>query len=165
MRRLLIVCLVLLLPACEGKPAPEPTPNTYLYHRGQIMPLRSALGEIAFRPFIPAREIVETALLPAYNGGDDVRGNRGIGMEYISPQREAFVLSQWPGSEIPGPRSLGTINGCELTGYDIAGGQTGKQGALWSSRGIVRNLVAAGNASDHDTFDEARRLIRMGACR
>ena len=129
------------------------------------MPLRSALGEIAFRPFIPAREIVETALLPAYNGGEDVRKNRGIGMEYISPRREAFVLSQWPGAGLPGPRDLGTVNDCSLTAYDIAGGDAGKQGALWSNGRVASDLVAAGNASDRDTFDEARRLIRMGACR
>jgi hypothetical protein len=168
MRRLLIACLVLLLPACGGKgsPTPDATPteNSYLSHRGEVLPLRSALGQIAFRPFVPAREIVETALLPAYNGGADERQNRGIGFEYIS-KREAFVLSQWPGSGMPGPRNLGTIEGCLVTGYDIAGGVGGKQGALWSNGRIVSDLVAAGNATNRETFEEARRLVRRGACR
>lgn len=169
MRRLLIACLVLLLPACGGgkhSPSPDATPteNSYLSHRGQVEALRSALGGVAFKPFIPAREIVETALLPAYNGGADVRANRGIGFEYIS-KREAFVLSQWPGAGMPGPHDLGTIDGCQLTAYDIAGGEGGKQGALWSSGRVVSDLVAAGNATNRETFEEARRLIRRGACR
>ena len=169
MRRLLIVCLVLLFPACgggKGGPSPDATPteNSYLSHHGQVMPLRSALGGIAFRPFVPARAIVETALLPAYNGGPDERRNRGIGFEYISA-RQAFVLSQWPGAGMPGPRDLGTIDGCQVTAYDIAGGEGGRQGALWSNGRVVSNLVAAGNASNRATFDEARRLVRLGACR
>lgn len=170
MRWLSIACLILLFPAfgCGGKggPSPDATPteNSYLSHHGEVMPLRSALGGIAFRPFIPAREIVETALLPPYNGGADERENRGIGFEYIS-KREAFVFSQWPGSGQPGPRDLGTIDGCQITGYDIAGGMTGKEGALWSNGRIESDLVPAGNASNREVFEEARRLVRLGACR
>jgi hypothetical protein len=170
MQRLLpLVAACAFLSACagsKGKAAPQPTPteDTYLSHRGQVMPLRAALAGIAFRPFIPAREIVETALLPPYNGGDDTRKNRGIGFEYLS-RREAYVLSQWPGTGLPGPQSLGSIHGCELTAYPIAGGATGKHGALWSNGRIASDLVPAGNADDHDTFEEARRLIRRGACK
>jgi hypothetical protein len=164
---LLLALLAAALSACGGgkaSPQPTPTENSYLSHRGKVMPLRTALRSVAFRPFIPAREIVETALLPPYNGGDDVRKNRGIGFEYIS-QRQAFVLSQWPGPGLPGPQDLGTINGCALSAYSIAGGATGKSGALWTNGRIASNLVPAGNATDHDTFEEARRLIRGGACK
>jgi hypothetical protein len=172
MRTSLIACfiLVLLVSACGGKggggadPDATPTSDTYLGHHGEVMPLRSALAGVAFRPFIPAREIVETAVLPAYNGGDDTRQNRGIGFEYIS-KREAYVLKQWPGSGLPGPRTVATIDGCTITSYEINGGAAGKQGALWSSGRIAANLLAAGNASDRETFEEARRLVRLGACR
>jgi hypothetical protein len=172
MRSSLIACfiLVLLVSACGGKggggadPDATPTSDTYLGHHGEVMPLRSALAGVAFRPFIPAREIVETAVLPAYNGGDDTRQNRGIGFEYIS-KREAYVLKQWPGSGLPGPRTVATIDGCTITSYEINGGAAGKQGALWSSGRIAANLLAAGNASDRETFEEARRLVRLGACR
>jgi hypothetical protein len=161
---LLLALLAAALSACGGGRAPQPAPteNSYLSHRGKVMPLRTALRSVDFRPFIPAREIVETALLPPYNGGDDVRKNRGIGFEYIS-QRQAFVLSQWPGPGLPGPQDLGTIDGCALSAYSIAGGTTGKSGALWTNGRIASNLVPAGNATDHDTFEEARRLIRGGA--
>ena len=163
----ILVLLALALPACGGgkaEPKPTPTEDTYLSHRGQVMPLRTALRSVAFQPFIPAREIVETALLPPYNGGDDVRKNRGIAFEYIS-SRQAYVLSQWPGPGLPGPHDLGTIDGCALSAYSIAGGTTGKSGALWTNGRIASNLVPAGNATDRDTFAEARRLIRRGACR
>src|SRR5579872_1316604 len=105
----ILVLLALVLPACGGgkaEPKPTPTEDTYLSHRGQVMPLRTALRSVAFQPFIPAREIVETALLPPYNGGDDVRKNRGIAFEYIS-SRQAYVLSQWPGPGLPGHHDLG----------------------------------------------------------
>jgi hypothetical protein len=173
MRTSLIACfiLVLMVSACGGKkggdsssPEATPTSDTYLSHRGEVMPLRSALGGVAFRAFIPAREIVETALLPPYNGGDDNRQNRGIGFEYIS-KREAYALRQWPGSGLPGPRTVGTIDNCQITSYDINGGAAGKQGALWSNGRVAFNLVPVGNASDRDTFEEARRLVRLGACR
>lgn len=172
MRKPFIACfiLVLLVTACGGKggggaePDATPTSDTYLSHRGEVMPLRSALGGVAFRAFIPAREIVETAVLPAYNGGDDIRQNRGIGFEYVS-KRQAYVLKEWPGSGLPGPRIVATIDNCQITSYDINGGATGHQGALWSNGGIAFNLVAVGSANDRDTFEEARRLVRLGACR
>ncbi|MBV8602729.1 MAG: hypothetical protein JO359_14275 [Candidatus Eremiobacteraeota bacterium] len=161
----------LALGACghgSGEPSPDATPTVnpddYFAHRGQITPLRTALGEIAFRPFIPAREIVETALLPPYNGGDDVRQNRGIGFEYVQAH-QSFVLSQWPGAGKNGPYQLGTERGCQLSAYDIAGGTTGHRGVLWSNGSIASNLVAAGNASDKAVYAEARRLVRLGACR
>ncbi|MGH7716530.1 MAG: hypothetical protein ACREML_11100 [Vulcanimicrobiaceae bacterium] len=168
----MIACfiLVLLVSACGGKgrgnadPDATPTSDTYLGHHGEVMPLRRALAGVAFRPFLPAREIVETAVLPPYNGGDDTRINRGIGFEYIS-KREAFVLKQWPGSGLPGPHNVGTISGCQITAYDMNGGAAGKQGALWSNGRIASNLIPAGNASDRETFDEARRLVQRGACR
>ncbi len=172
MRNSLIACfiLVLLVSACGGKggggasPDATPTSDTYLSHRGEVMPLRSALGGVEFRAFIPAREIVETAVLPAYNGGDDTRQNRGIGFEYVS-KRQAYVLKQWPGSGMPGPRNVATIDNCQITSYDIDGGAAGHQGALWSNGRVVFNLVAVGSANDRDTFEEARRLVRLGACR
>jgi len=172
MRSSLIACLILVLvvSACSGKggggasPDATPTSDTYLSHRGEVMPLRSALEGIDFRPFIPAREIVETAVIPAYNGGDDTRQNRGIGFEYVS-KREAYVLRQWPGNGLPGPRNVATIDNCQITSYDIDGGAAGKQGALWSNGRVAFNLIAAGSATDRDTFEEARRLVRLGACR
>jgi len=169
MRRLLIACLLLLLPACgggKGEPGPDATPteSDFFQHKGQVTPLHEAIGGVAFRPFIPSRIVIETALLPPYNGGDDTRQNRGIAFEYES-HNQAYVLSQWPGGAMPGPRTIGTINDCVITGYDINGGVGGKQGALWSNGRIVSNLVAAGNASNRAVFNEARRLVRMGACR
>jgi hypothetical protein len=169
MRWLLLACCFLLLPACGGgkggEAHPDATPTgTYLSHAGKVMPLHEAIGGVVFRPFIPAHYIIETALLPPENGGDDTRANRGIGFDYLS-HNEAFVLKQWPGRLIPGPRMIATINGCDITGYDIDGGKEGKQGALWSDGLIVFNLVPAGNASNDAVFAEAKRLVRIGACR
>lgn len=167
MRWLLLACfLLLLLPACGGgQPEPEPTDTrSYLTHHGTVMPLHQAIAGVAFRPFIPAHYIVETALLPPYNGGDDTRVNRGIGFEYMS-HNEAFVLKQWPGRNLPGPRKVATIKGCEITGYDIAGGAEGKQGALWGNGSIASNLVPTGNTPNKSVYAEAKRLVQIGACR
>lgn len=173
MRKLLIACFLFSLgasslAACSGKGDASPdataTPEDFFKHRGQVTPLHEAIGGVAFRPFIPARIIIETALLPPYNGGDDTRQNRGIAFEYMS-RGEAFALEQWPGASMPGPRDLGTIDDCDITAYDMNGGVGGRQGALWSNGRVVSNLVAAGNASNKAVFDEAKRLVRAGACR
>ena len=168
MRWLLLACLLLSLPACgggKGEANPEPTDTrSYLTHAGKVMPLHEAIGGVAFRPFIPAHYIIETALLPPYNGGDDTRANRGIGFEYMS-HNAAFVLKQWPGRGMPGPRRIATIKDCEITAYHINGGAEGKQGTLWSNGLIAFNLVPSGNASDNAVFAEAKRLVRIGACR
>jgi hypothetical protein len=128
------------------------------------MPLRSALEGIAFRPFLPSRQIVEAALIAPYNGGDDTKANRGIGLEYVS-NHQSFVLQQWPGGGKPGPVSLGSERGCDLTAYTLRGGETGQQGVLWSNGRVVSNLLPSGKATDKATFAEARRLVRLGACR
>jgi hypothetical protein len=162
-----MACCLLLLTACSGKgdANPEPTPTEDIFkHRGTVTPLHEAIAGVAFRPFIPSRVIVETALLPPYNGGDDVRRNRGIGFEYES-KHQTYMLSEWPGAGKPGPRNLGSVNGCELTAYDQNGGAEGKKGVLWSNGRIVSNLISAGDATNKQTFDEARRLVRIGACR
>lgn len=159
--------LVLAVAACGGgkpaAPAATPTPESFLSHRGTIMPVRSALKEIAFKPFFPSRQIVETALLPAYNGGDDIKRNRGIGFEYVSTH-ESYVLSQWPGKPKSGPVSLPSEQGCGLSGYAI-GANKGHLGVLWSNGTIVSDLQPSGNATTKATVAEARRLVRRGACR
>jgi hypothetical protein len=161
--------LLLALPACGGggdKAAADatPTPEAGLTRLGEVTPLRTALAGIAFRPFIPARQIVETALIPAYNGGEDTRENRGIAFEYVS-FHQSYILSEWPGKGKAGPRHVATEQGCEITSYDIGGGTAGRQGALWSNGRIAAKLIPSGNASDRATFAEARRLVRLGACR
>ncbi|MGH7661342.1 MAG: hypothetical protein ACRENA_10570 [Vulcanimicrobiaceae bacterium] len=161
-------CLLLLLPACSGGKGdadPEPTDTrSILMHAGKVMPLHEAIAGVVFRPFIPAHYIVETALLPPYNGGDDTRANRGIGFQYMS-RNQAFVLKEWPGRGMPGSRRIGTVNGCDITAYDMNGGAEGKQGALWSDGLIASNLVPAGNSTNKAVFAEAKRLVRIGACR
>lgn len=164
----LACCLLLLLPACgggKGDADPEPTDTrSYLDHAGTVMPLHQAIAGVAFRPFIPAHYIVQTALLPPYNGGDDTRANRGIGFEYMS-RNQAFVLKQWPGRGLAGSRKIATIKTCEITAYDIKGGAEGKQGALWSNGLIASNLVPTGNTTNNAVFTEAKRLVQIGACR
>lgn len=162
----LIAWLLLAVSACGGgkaEPAATPVPESFLSHRGTVMPLRSAVKEIAFKPFYPSGQIAETALLPPYNSGDDIKGNRGIGFEYVSGH-ESYVLSQWPGNLKPGPVSLPSEHGCDLSAYPI-GAKKGHQGVLWARGPIVSNLQPSGNASSKATIAEARRLARRGACR
>ena len=163
----LVAWLVLAVSACGGgkpaEPAPTPTPESFFSHRGTVMPLKSALKEIGFKPFFPSRQIVETALLPAYNNGDDIKRNRGIGFEYVS-SHESYALSQWPGKPKTGPVSLPSEQGCGLSAYTI-GTNKGHLGVLWSNGTIVSNLQPTGNATSKATVAEARRLARRGACR
>jgi len=169
MRWLVLACGLLLLTSCGGGKAepeatPTPDPDAYLAQKGIITPLHQAIAGVAFRPFIPSRYIVETALLPPYNGGADTRQNDGIGFEYVY-HNYAFALSQWPGAGMPGPRHIATINDCDISAYDINGGVGGKQGALWTNGRIEYNLVAAATAPNKAVFAEAKRLVHMGACR
>ncbi|MBV8353694.1 MAG: hypothetical protein JO101_00105 [Candidatus Eremiobacteraeota bacterium] len=128
------------------------------------MPLREALDGVRFRPFIPSRQIVETALIPAYNG-DDIPEDRGIAFEYVS-NRQSFVLSQWPhhGSVISGTRRLGTDHGCPLSAYPI-GLKPGHEGVIWNNAVVIASLQPSGDASTKATVDEAHRLVALGACR
>jgi hypothetical protein len=179
-RRLVFIAwLAASLVGC-GKEKPPEAPPTFLSQKGTVMPLRSALSEISFKPFIPSHRIVETALIAPYNGGDDNRKNRGIAFEYVSGH-ESYVIQEWPGNGRGGPISLPPEGKCALSAYHLGRrpppppeeGQTPaptlppqtQEGVLWSARGIVFNLLPSGNAQPPATIAEARRLIRVGACR
>jgi predicted small lipoprotein YifL len=165
-RALLATAAISALSACgiagllKTPPPPVATPKpTLVAMRGIAMPLHTARAGVSFRPFVPARELVDVALLAPY-AGNDTRANRGIGFEYESGGR-LFVLSQWPAHGTPpaGGTPLRPEAECSLTRYK-------PDGIIWTTkRDIVATLQTDGKSSPSAVETEARRLVRRGACR
>ncbi len=127
--------------------------------RGEERSLGDALAGIGFTPFIPRHVVVVTAaLLPPFTG-DDVRKNRGIGIEYESAGG-LYALSQWPshGVSPEGATPVGTEAGCPISMFRRAG-------FLWQSATRISTLQPDGDAAPSSVLHEARRIIREGACR
>src|SRR5579875_1955362 len=91
--------------------------------------------------------------------GDDVRKNRGIGIEYESAGG-LYALSQWPshGVSPEGATPVGTEAGCPISMFRRAG-------FLWQSATRISTLQPDGDAAPSSVLHEARRIIREGACR
>ncbi len=121
---------------------------------------------IAFQPFAPPRHIVAAALLPPFHG-DDVRENRGIGLEYIDANLRRYALSQWPANGgkldryMPLPEHE---QGCASARTFVRGEPP--NGIAWATpNGIIMTLQADG-ANDAQTLQaEWKKLVRRGACR
>ena len=98
-RAFLAAVLVLACSGCAAKAAaPQATPEPSLIAtRGKSFPLSEARRKIAFRPYMPSRDYIDVAMLPAFFGGDDPK-NWGLGLEY-SVNGKRFALSQWPQRE------------------------------------------------------------------
>lgn len=138
--------------------APTPIPPL-IARRGEEHTLSDALGGIGFKPFIPQHvTIVTAALLPAFSG-DDLRKNRGLGIEYESSGR-LYALSEWPtnGDAVDGAKFVGNESGCDISSFR-------RDGFLWSSGARISTLQPDGNVAPSAVLREARRIIREGACR
>lgn len=138
--------------------APTPIP-ALIARRGEEHTLGDALGGIGFKPFIPQHvTVVTAALLPAFSG-DDLRKNRGLGIEYESGGR-LYALSEWPtnGYGADGAILVGNEAGCDISSFR-------RDGFLWSSGARISTLQPDGNVAPSTVLREARRIIREGACR
>jgi hypothetical protein len=90
----------------------------------------------------------------------DTDSHRGLGIEYVSNNR-AMLLSQWPkgGFTIAFAHDLGPLAPCTVAHYKV-------DGAAWLTSGnVVMTLQPDGSVSPAVVDDEARRLMRAGACR
>jgi hypothetical protein len=155
------IALSLILAACaHHEDAPKATPPPMLIdQRGTTMPLEKAVTHIAFRPFVPSQQVLAYAVLPPL-GDLDTDAHRGLGIEYVSSGR-AMLLSQWPKQDfmIAFARSVGPLAPCTLAHYKA-------DGAAWiTAHNVVMTLQPDGSVSPAVIDDEARRLMRAGACR
>jgi hypothetical protein len=145
-------------PAPGASPSATPVP-ALVARRGEEHSLAEALDGIGFKPFMPRHvTIVTAALLPAF-AGDDLRKNRGIGIEYESNGR-LYALSQWPsnGESVEGAKPVGDEAGCSISSFR-------RDGFLWAYATHVPTLQPDGNVPPSFVLREARRIIREGACR
>ncbi|HXP94471.1 MAG TPA: hypothetical protein VN905_13450 [Candidatus Binatia bacterium] len=148
--------------SASSEPAPNATATpipALIARRGEEHPLAEALDGIGFKPFIPQHvTIVTAAVLPAFSG-EDLRKNRGLGVEYESSGR-LFALSQWPsnGGGVEGAKPAGSEAGCEISSFR-------RDGFLWATATRVATLQPDGNVPPSAVLRETRRIIREGACR
>lgn len=162
--RLLAALMLCALTACAHKGGSDPAANASLPpliidQRGITMPLKDAVKEIAFRPYLPPSQVLAFAVIPPL-GGPDVRAGRGLAAEYATG-RVAMLLSEWPKQNftLAFPGKDITNAPCELA-------KMSSTGVAWTSRhGLLLTLQPDGNVSPHVVEAEARRLIGAGACR
>jgi hypothetical protein len=161
MRRLSILALLLLC-ACGGHKAAESSespPPLLIDERGTTMPLEKVVTHIVFRPFIPSAQVMAYAVLPPL-GDLDTNPHRGIGIEYAAGHN-AMLLSEWPkqGYTIAFGHGQLAVEPCKPTHYST-------QAVAWTTPGnLVMSLQPDGAAPSAAVDLEARRLIRLGACR
>ena len=160
MHRIGIALSLLLLAACAHEDAPKATPPPMLIdERGTTMPLEKAVGHIIFRPYMPSSQILAYAVLPPL-GDLDTDAHRGLGIEYVS-NGHALLLSQWPTQNftIAFVGNGGHLEPCTLAHYKA-------DGAAWVTRAnVVMTLQPDGSVAPSVVDDEARRIMRAGACR
>ena len=123
------------------------------------MPLEQVVTHIAFRPFLPSSQVLAYAVLPPL-GDLDTNEHRGIGIEYVSGG-SALVLSQWPKQkfDIAFGHGAPVLRSCAPTHYST-------EAVAWTTpRGLVMTLQPDGAVAPAVVDEEARRLIRNGACR
>ena len=145
-------------PAPNASPTATPIP-ALIARRGEEHKLADALDGIGFKPYIPQHvTIITAALLPAFSG-EDLRKNRGLGIEYESAGRLS-ALSEWPsnGGGVEGAKAAGSESGCDIQSFR-------RDGFLWSSSTRISTLQPDGNVPPSYVLRETRRIIREGACR
>jgi len=167
-RAFLAAVLMLACSGCAAKAAaPQATPEPSLIAtRGKSFPLSEARRKLAFRPYMPARDYIDVAMLPAFFGGDNPK-NWGLGLEY-SVNGKRFALSQWPqrGQSLVAYVAIKKEGDC--TDVHTFPTQHAKRanGYIWSTpRGLVMTLQPDFNADRRAMAAEFRRLVRHGICR
>ena len=142
----------------------ETPPPTLIAVRGVEMPENQVLRQIGFRPFVPARQLIDAALLPPYHG-DDIAANRGIGYEYEHAGR-TYALFQWPanGGTLSTWAATNKIDRC--TDLHLMGNLDNPYAMAWiTPHGQVMMVEIDGKTEPRALRGEATRLIRRGACR
>jgi hypothetical protein len=131
---------------------PKPAATLLIETRGVTTPLRDAVKQIAFRPFIPGNQIVSVALIPPLGGRDSIRSH-GLAIEYASAG-DALLLSEWPrlGFDV-------TRDPCAPVAYKA-------DGYVWTTHnGLVMTLQPDGAVTPSHVVREVRRLFVAGVCR
>jgi hypothetical protein len=160
LHRIWFILVFALLAACaRHMEAPKDTPPPMLIDdRGTRMPLETAITHISFRPYLPSQVLAYAALPPL--GDLDTDAHRGIGIEYSSNDH-SLLLSEWPkqGFTIAFSHMAGDIAPCKLVFYKA-------DGVAWlTPHGVVMTLQPDGSVEPSVIDDEARHLLRTGACR
>jgi len=167
-RAVLAAVLIIACAGCAAKAAaPQATPEpTLISSRGKLFSLDEARRKVAFRPFLPARNYVDVAMLPAFFGGDNPK-NWGIGLEYAVNGRR-FALSEWPqrGQSLTAYASAKKEGECTDVHTFSTENAHRANGYIWSTpRGVVMTLQPDFNADRRAVAAELRRLVRRGVCR
>jgi len=143
---------------------------TLLENRGLPMSEQEAIERITFRPFVPAANYSEVALLPAFHGDDkDNPENRGIGYEYVSGGR-TYVLREWPlaGGSLDKYPSVPPVGTCD-TGHLTLGTPRYPRSYGWTTATLAFALqpdIPSGANPDVPALKkEWARLVKRGACR
>ena len=146
-----------------------PPPKPLVEQRGMPMSAQEAMERVTFRPFVPAANYSQVALLPAFHGEDkDTPQNRGVGYEYTSAGH-TYLLREWPlaGGTLdhyPAMKPLGTCS----TGRTILGPPEDSRGVAWTTTALVFALqpdTFGGPTDVRALHAEWARLIKRGACR
>ena len=167
-RAFLAAVLIFACAGCAAKAAPpQATPEPSLIaSRGKSFSLAEARRKVAFRPFLPARDYVDVAMLPAFFGGDNPK-NWGIGLEY-AVNGKRFALSEWPqrGQSLTAYASAKKEGNCTDVHTFLTQHAHRANGYIWSTpRGIVMTLQPDFNADRRAMAAEFHRLERRGVCR
>jgi len=160
LKRAMMVAALALTACSHEESKPEKTPPPLLAaQRGVVMPLRAAVREIRFRPYVPAEQLIAVAAIPGL-GGNDSPETRGIAFEY-GHRAKALLLSEWPRQGVD--VAVGNVPVARTPCVPVA---VSKNEVLWSARHarIVISLQPDGTAPRSFVDDEARRLIARGAC-
>jgi hypothetical protein len=146
-----------------------PPPRPLVEQRGMPMSEQEALERITFRPFVPAANYSQVALLPAFHGDDkDSPQNRGIGYEYTSAGH-TYLLREWPlaGGSLdlyPALKPEGTCS----SGHSVSGPPEDSRALAWSTATLALALqpdTFGGPTDVRALHKEWARLIKRGACR
>jgi hypothetical protein len=165
----LIALSVTFSDAPAGADDAAPPPKPLVEQRGLPMSAQEALERITFRPFVPAANYSQVALLPAFHGNDkDSPQNRGIGYEYTSAGH-TYLLREWPlaGGSLNQYPALKPESTCS-TGHSVMGPPDDSRALAWSTTTLALALqpdTFGGRTDVRALHKEWARLIKRGACR
>ena len=162
--RVFVYASLAMLAACghaaKATPIQGSLPPLLIDDRGITMPLDQVVTKIAYRPWIPPREVIKFAVIPPL-GDADTPEHRGVAVEYVAGRRP-MLLSEWPKQNFTllflHNQDI-TLKPCTIVHYKT-------DGVAWTSRNkLAMTLQPDGTSNPKSVETEAGRLIAAGACK